>query len=119
MQRKNLILFVLAILAFVSGFLSEYFYPNQYFPVSDVPLLFIAATLIFVWYYLDSNEINFKRGMLQNIAIVGLGLIAFPVYFFRSRGAKTGTIYTLSFIGLVLLWQFLRYFGVLVAGYTA
>ena len=115
MNIKVVIIVSLIILAFIGGFLGQYFYPNEMFPTSDIPVMLIGVFLSFMWYYLDSQEINYKRGPILNIGIVAIGFIAFPYYFFRSRGLKHGLVYTFVFIVIVLLWYLMQYSGAMLA----
>ena len=60
----------------------------------------ILVSLIFWWYHLDKSEKKYKAGPLLNIGVVGLSVVAVPIYLFRSRGTKQG------FIGLFKLLAF-------------
>jgi hypothetical protein len=107
-NTKNRILVFLAIAAFSNGAAAQYFEPEAMaFAQTDIPFSFIGVFLSFWWYYLDSQQIEFKRGKLLNIGIITIGLLAFPYYFFRSRGFKTGFIYTSLFIVVVISWSVL------------
>jgi hypothetical protein len=101
----------LAITAFSNGVATEYFEPEIMFPLTDFLFMFIGVFWSFWWYYLDSEQIEFKRSMLLNIGIVAIGLLAFPYYFFRTRGFKTGLIYTSLFIVVVIAWSVLQSVG--------
>ena len=46
---------------------------------------------LYWWYYLDKEERQFRTGVFQNLAVIGVAGIGLPVYFFRCRGWKDGT----------------------------
>lgn len=105
-SKKNRVLLFLAIAAFSNGATTQYFEPDiMLFAQTDTPFMFIGVFLSFWWYYLDSQQIEFKRGMLLNIGIIAIGFLAFPYYFFRTRGFKTGLIYTSLFVVIVISWS--------------
>lgn len=118
MNSKHLILTCLVFLSFVDGVFAQYFYPNEIFPAIDIPLMLIGVTLSFMWYYIDSQEIQFKRGSLLNMGIIAIGFIAFPYYFFKSRGFKYGLVYTLFFSIVVVLWYAFQYLGAYLVNYV-
>lgn len=55
----------------------------------------VQVLLVFKWYRADSEERQVSRGVLLNIAIIGLTVVALPYYFFRSRGFREGLTATL------------------------
>jgi hypothetical protein len=107
-SKKNRILVFLAIAAFSNGVATQYFEPEIMFAITDYLFMFIGVFLSFWWYYLDSEQIEFKRSKLLNIGIIAIGFLAFPYYFFRSRGLKTGLIYTSLFIVVAIAWSVLQ-----------
>jgi hypothetical protein len=62
----------------------------------------IVSVLVFWWYHLDRVEQQYRAGPLMNIAVIGFSIVALPVYFFRTRGWKTGGIMTLKALGLLV-----------------
>ena len=107
-NKKNIVLLVLAILAFINGATTQYLEPGVVFPKTDMWFMFAGIFFIYMWYYIDSEQVKYKRGALLNIAIVALGAVALPYYFFRSRGFKKGLIHTVIFFLLVALWVVLQ-----------
>jgi peptidoglycan/LPS O-acetylase OafA/YrhL len=55
--------------------------PASWFVLSRV----MAGSLVFLWYFLDSNERHYVRSKWLNIGVVAIALIAIPYYLFRSR----------------------------------
>ncbi len=76
-----------------------------------------ATFLAFTWYRMDTEEQNHRRNILLSIGIIGFGFIAFPYYFFHSRGFKQGAVMTLILLLLVMGWSALQYGGVLAIYY--
>jgi len=105
----------MAPLGFSGGFIARYFYPDQLFPISDIPVTLIVVTLSFLWYYADTEEQGFRRRPLLNTAIIALGLIAFPYYFFSSRGFRAGLVFSAGFMMVVAGWYALNYLGMIAA----
>mgnify|MGYP000370758475 CR=1 FL=1 len=110
-SRQNWIVIAWALSAFIGGCAKQYFEPGIQFSLTYKILTAVTAMLVFSWYYLDSNNINYKRGIFLNTSVIGLTLFALPYYFFRSRGLKVGALYTTLFIVAVAVW-----FGVGTAG---
>jgi len=102
-NKKNIVLLALAIVAFINGATTQYFEPGVAFPKTDMWFIFAGVVLIYMWYHFDSEQIKYKRGALLNTAVVALGAVALPYYFFRSRGFKKGLMYTVMFALLVAL----------------
>jgi hypothetical protein len=61
----------------------------------DIAATVIALPLIFWWYHVDKREHDYQAGPLMNAGILVLALVAFPIYFVRTRGWKRGAIATL------------------------
>lgn len=99
MNPKNIILLVLAALAFLTGSVGQYIAPGKPYPPTEMAFMLVGSVLVFVWYHIDSQQRSYKRSAWLNIGVVGLALFALPYYFFRSRGAKNGLLAT----GLFLL----------------
>jgi hypothetical protein len=62
----------------------------------------LTIPLIYCWYYVDKREQRFRAGSLQNVGVAALAFIGLPVYFFRSRGFKRGSIATLKSAGVLI-----------------
>jgi hypothetical protein len=67
----------------------------------DIGATLVSIALIFWWYHLDKRERDYRAGPLMNGGILALAIIAFPVYFVRTRGWKKGLVSTM-FAGAVL-----------------
>lgn len=102
MSPKSIVLALYAVGAFLSGAIDQYFYPGVEYPPSALGAMFVFAMLMFAWYRLDSEQRGYRRSVGLNIAVFGIGVIALPYYFFRSRGAKWGLLAT----GILLLAVF-------------
>ncbi len=87
-NKKNRILVFLAIAAFSNGATTQYFEPEIMFALTNFLFMFIGVILSFWLYYLDSDQIEFKRSKLLNIRVIATGLLAFPYYLFRTRHLK-------------------------------
>lgn len=53
---------------------------------------FLSIAPIYWWYYVDKEQRRFRAGPIQNVGVIGLALIALPIYFIRSRGWKHGSL---------------------------
>lgn len=58
----------------------------------DIGATLVSVVLIFWWYHLDKRERDYRAGPLMNGGILALAIIAFPVYFVRTRGWKKGIV---------------------------
>ena len=94
MRPKTLIIVLLLVASFLSGAIDQYFYPGQMWPPTALAFTVVGAFMIFLWYRIDSTEIGYKRSPWLNVAVIALAIVALPYYFFRSRGAKRGSIAT-------------------------
>ena len=117
-KNKNLILVALAVVALLSGAAAQYFEPGVAFPRTDLLFLLTGVTLSFGWYYLDSEQIQFRRGKLLNVCVIALGIVALPYYFFRSRGLKKGLVSTIVFLVAVSVWSLLQTGGAYAVYYA-
>ena len=100
MSSKTLALIMLASASLLSGVIDQYFYPGQELPPTAIGFMVTAAFLIFWWYRLDSIQLGYRRSPLLNVGVVALPIVALPYYFFRTRGAKRGAVY--SFVTLIV-----------------
>jgi len=110
-SKKNWILLFLAITAFINGAVTQYLESGVTFPKTDIPFMVVGLFLYFWWYYLDSEQMEYQRSKLLNIGIIAVGFIAFPYYFFRTRGMKKGFAYTIVFIIVLMSWSVLETAG--------
>lgn len=70
----------------------------------------LATTVLFTgvlywWYHLDKRERKFRAAPVQNAGMVGLAVVALPIYLIRSRGLKSravSVIWMLSFVVLLI-----------------
>lgn len=60
----------------------------------DIGATLASIALVFWWYHLDKRERDYRAGPLMNGGILALALVAFPIYFVRTRGWKKGAIAT-------------------------
>lgn len=110
-MKKNSILVALAVVAFLNGATSQYLEPGVAFSRADIWYMFIAVSLSFGWYYLDSQQIGYQRSKWLNVGIIGIGVLALPYYFFRSRGFTKGFLCTVLFIMFAVAWSALQMGG--------
>ena len=94
MTNKTWIVLAFVFTGLISGLISQYFYPDNDYPPSDLWLMPIYVGLVFLWYRLDSDERLYQRSVWLNVSIIAISVIALPYYLFRSRGAKHGFIAT-------------------------
>jgi len=66
----------------------------------DVAATVVALPLLFWWYHVDKRERDYQAGPLMNAGILVLAVVAFPIYFVRTRGWKRGAIATLLALGV-------------------
>ena len=66
----------------------------------DVAATVVALPLVFWWYHVDKRERDYQAGPLMNAGILVLAVVAFPIYFVRTRGWKRGAIATLLALGV-------------------
>jgi formate hydrogenlyase subunit 4 len=84
-------------------------------PPSGVAATLISALLIFGWYRIDSSQRGYRRSPWLNVGVVLLALVALPVYFFRSRGAKGGLTATAIFLAGIIGYSVLGLAGQYIA----
>lgn len=107
-SKKNWILIALAIVAFLNGVATQYLEPGVMFSRTDMLFMLIGVTLSFMWYYFDSEQIQYRRGRLLNIGVITIGILAIPYYFIRSRGLKKGFLYIVLFFLVATAWSVLQ-----------
>jgi hypothetical protein len=104
---RAIVLALLSIAAFADGIVHQLTAPGEMYARSDIVFTLVAALLIFLWYRLDSDQMAYRRSPWLNVAVVAIGIIALPYYFFRSRGLARGAIavglFLLSFVIYVVL----------------
>ena len=117
MTKKTWVIVALAFVSLASGMTTQYLEPGVDFPRSGVPFSLIAITLIFAWYYLDTEEIQYPRSVALNICIVAFCAMALPYYFFRSRGFKKGLLYSVIAFAILMCLQWIESGGAYVISY--
>jgi hypothetical protein len=78
-----------------------------------------ALVFIFMWLHYDSERHTYKRSPLMNIGIAAVGIVAIPVYLFRSRPNGRRLRAILGFLGLSVLWVLLAGFSMLLTEHVA
>lgn len=66
----------------------------------DLATTIVSIPLIFWWYHVDKREHDYQAGPLMNAGILVLAIVAFPIYFVRTRGWKRGALATLLALGV-------------------
>ena len=104
MTPKTIALALLGVLAFASP-LVEMLATGKVEDSSrfGIATVAIALPLIFWWYHIDKSEHGYRAGPLMNGGILLLAIVAFPIYFVRSRGWKRGAVATLLALGVFLI----------------
>ncbi|BCT93573.1 hypothetical protein LYSHEL_25980 [Lysobacter helvus] len=118
MGYKSWVLIALAVVGFASGAVDQYFYPGQFMPPSTLAATLVGVVLMFAWYRLDANQRGIGRTPFLDVGVVLLAIVALPIYFFRSRGAKGGfvasAVFLVAMIGygvLGIAGQYATYYG--------
>lgn len=104
MKPKLLVLAALAVCAFAQGAVGQFLTPGQIYAKSDLVFSLAGALLVFLWYRLDAAERSYRRSPWLDVGVVGLGLVALPYYFFRTRGARGGFLALFVFAGCIFVW---------------
>lgn len=91
MRPKTLALVALAVLSFASP-LAGMLLTGAVEAFSAFGLVSTLASLVllFWWYHVDKEERGYAAGRLMNAGILVAAVIAFPIYFVRTRGWKRG-----------------------------
>lgn len=63
----------------------------------------LCSALVFTWIYFDALELGDPIGGGTKVSLFLFGVIAIPIYFYRSRGVKYGTLALARAVGLFLL----------------
>lgn len=101
MNRKPLILLLLALASFVAGVLGQYFWPDAPVSPADLGFAVVGAFLIFAWYHADARQRGYRRPMWLNVGVIALAIVAMPYYFLRTRGFARGLL--ASVLGLLVV----------------
>nr|WP_314545377.1 hypothetical protein [uncultured Massilia sp.] len=82
--------------------------------VSDMVVELSLSFLAFYWYRLDSDAHQYRRSLLLNAAVIGVGTVAVPYYLLRSRpwGQKWRAV--LRGVGFMLLMSATLATGLLI-----
>jgi len=91
MRPKKIALVALAVLSFASP-LAEMLATGSVEAFSTFGLVstMVSLVLLFWWYHVDKAERGYAAGRLMNAGILVAAVVAFPVYFVRTRGWKRG-----------------------------
>ena len=98
---KTIALILLGVVSLVGTFI-EMLLTGQVEALSkfDLATTIVSIPLIFWWYHVDKRERDYQAGPLMNAGILVLAVVAFPIYFVRTRGWKRGAIATLLALGV-------------------
>jgi len=61
-----------------------------------------VSTILTLWVHYDSRSLNTSMGIDQAMYIFFAWPITFPLYAFRSRGFRSGSLLVLSFVGIFI-----------------
>jgi hypothetical protein len=118
MGQKAWVLVALGVASFLSGVIDQYFYPGREWPPSAMGFTVIGIFLVFIWYRLDSEQMNYRRSPWLNVGVIAIAIVALPYYFLRSRGLKKGALATLAMLLAIIacnaLWiggTYASYYG--------
>lgn len=103
-RQKRLAVILLTVVAALSPFLSISLPMPLDGIVAGIPINALAMT----WVYFDSLELGDPIDGGMRIGVMFLGMLMVPIYFYRSRGKKYGTIALMRMIGLVILLFLLK-----------
>ena len=112
-KAPNTAYFVAAalVLGFADGAIAMLVYPGQVLAPSSFVIAIVALYVTFAWYRLDSDSRDYRRSLLSSAAVIGVGIVALPYYFFRTRGLRRGAVATLIFLLVVVAYSLLSYLG--------
>lgn len=115
---RTIVLVLLSVAAFADGVAHQLTAPGEMFARSDIVFTLVATLLIFLWYRFDSDQMSYRRSPWLNVAVVAIGLIALPYYFFRSRGFARGAIALGLFLLSLVVYGVLQHVGEYAAYYA-
>ncbi|PPD45230.1 MAG: hypothetical protein CTY16_10480 [Methylobacter sp.] len=112
---------ILLICVFVSSLLSVVMTGD---PVISQPWktfeIILFSFIMYWWYYLDKARHDYQAGKWLNMAVVGCGIIAIPVYLFRSRplwqASMSFLMFLLSIIGILISFTVGGAIGAIIIG---
>lgn len=114
-KGRKLALVLIASFAFLGGVFDFAFRASSGMHMSySIARVLLNVFLVFLWFYHDTDVMNYRRSAILNILVVSIGLIAIPYYLFRSRGAVAGFRAVALFFLAVACWFLL----VLAGDYT-
>ena len=87
--------------------------------VSDMVVELSFTFLAFYWYRLDSDARQYRRSLLLNAAVIGVGTVAVPYYLLRSRPRGQKGRAVLRAVGFMLLLSATLAAGLLIHGALA
>lgn len=117
-NKVRMVLLVLALYTYASGFLDAVLFTNR----DELPSLFfvhgiIGAILVFVWCRLHAKVHGVPEKAFAWFTAL-LPPVGVPLYLFRAFGVKNGFIGTLKAFGFFLVMVFLYALGSVVGGRT-
>jgi CDP-diglyceride synthetase len=80
---------------------------------------FLIGLLIFVWYYIDSESRAYQRSRWMNIAVVGVAVLAIPIYVMKSHDKGKRGRALVNVAGFALLCVLADVLGGFVGGFIA
>ena len=108
-MKPRIALIVLLVAAFAFGLMNSvlaghFRAPDPWHLIEKLTLV----SMIYWWYHSDKTVRGYQASKWLNIGVVALAVVAVPIYLFRSRGAKKGTIATLLLVlflfGFIVSW---------------
>lgn len=117
MSKKAIILVVLALASLLAGMIGQYYWPGAPFSAADAVYALVGAFLIFAWYHIDAGQRGYRRSIWLNAGVILLAIVAVPYYFFRSRGFKSGLVWTGLFLLLLAVTSLLTKAGQYITYY--
>jgi hypothetical protein len=110
-DKRSIVVLAILLLGFVSGAIGQLVAPEQVISPVDIAFSLVGAFLVFFWYRFDTDAMHYRRNPLLSVAVVALGLVALPYYFFRSRGFARGLLASAMFLLLVIAYSLLQMAG--------
>lgn len=118
MKPKTAVVVTLAVVSFLQGIVSQYWFPGRVQPPSELAFVPTFSLLVFIWYRIDTDQRAYRRTPLLSVGVVGLTALALPYYFFRSRGASRGFLALGVFVLALLATGLLNLAGEYFAYYV-
>ena len=110
-SKRNILIYISLLFLALGFFRASNPFQSYYLSTSDLFFLILITLFSYQWYRIDAFINVYERNIGINIAILILPVIAFPYYFFDSRGFKLGLKYIVLFGCLFILWNTLVVVG--------